>query len=152
MKPRKCRECGTGTIRPTKASGRTQAYRGFRLVIPGCIEIPTCDNCASEWFNRDVARVIDNALEGAYQLELRRRFDHAITRLRQHGVTLGTLERVMRVSQGYLSKLRSPKAGKKLSASLVSHLMLLAQEPRRVREAEEMWNEPSFIADQAFVE
>jgi hypothetical protein len=122
------------------------------LAIPDEIEIPTCDNCASEWFNREVARAIDSALEGAYQLELRRRFNYAIALLRHHGVTLGTLERVMQVSQGYLSKLRSPKADKKLSASLVSYLMLLAKEPRRVREAEEMWNEPSFIADQAFIE
>jgi hypothetical protein len=140
MKPKRCRACGAGTIRPARAKGRTQSYRGILLPIPEHIAIPTCDSCGAEWINRAVARAIDAALEEGYQRELRDRFDRAIARLRSHGITLGTLERVMRLSQGYLSKLRSPRAGRKLSATLVSHLMLLAKEPRRVREAEELWS------------
>ena len=142
-KTRKCRECGVGTIRPTSAAGRTQAHKGIRLLIPDDLEIPTCDNCGAEWLTSEVADAIDEALEHRYQAELRRRFDDALSRLRAQGISLATLEKVMRLSQGYLSKLRSPSSEKKLTATLVSHLMLLAKDPRRVQEAESLWEGPA---------
>ena len=139
MKPRKCRECGMGTIQPVAKTGRIEFYKGVPLTLPSHIEIPTCDNCGAEWMNRNVARLVDAALEEEYQQALRARFDWAIRILRRV-VSLTRLERILKLSQGYLSRLRSSKARTKLNPTLVAHLMLLARKPKkRIREAETLW-------------
>jgi hypothetical protein len=46
FKPRRCRECGTGTIRPLAK-------------VPSTVAIPTCDHCGNEWINAETAEALD---------------------------------------------------------------------------------------------
>ncbi len=46
FRPRRCRLCGDGSIRPVFKRGSTVA-------------IPTCDRCGSEWINHEIAAALD---------------------------------------------------------------------------------------------
>ena len=50
FKPRRCRECGEGTIRPLAKEGRRMPFRNMSaLLVPSTVAIPTCDACGNEW-------------------------------------------------------------------------------------------------------
>lgn len=60
-KPRRCRECGEGTVRPLAKRGRRMAFRNLTgLPVPASLQIPTCDNCGTEY-------VVDLGLEKRVQ-------------------------------------------------------------------------------------
>ena len=49
---RRCPECGKGIIRPWAMEGRTIRHKTVAAMpIPADFEIPTCDNCGSEWLD-----------------------------------------------------------------------------------------------------
>lgn len=48
VRPRRCRACGEGTIRPLAKDGQQVA-------------IPTCDSCGSEWIDPETAKALDDA-------------------------------------------------------------------------------------------
>lgn len=61
---RRCKECGNGRIIPTAKAGRTTPYRGREsMQIPADFEIPTCDNCGTEYFNDTTAEALDAVLD-----------------------------------------------------------------------------------------
>lgn len=55
FKPRRCRECGEGTVRPLAKE----------------VVIPTCDKCSNEWINPETAEALDEALGDQERAELR---------------------------------------------------------------------------------
>lgn len=70
FKPRRCRECGDGVIRPLAKEGRRVPYRdATALLVPATIEIPTCDHCGSEWIDHQTAVALDEALQPLYEQE-----------------------------------------------------------------------------------
>ena len=65
---RRCHECGTGQVVPLAKAGRKERYKALMLEIPAHVEIPTCNNCGSEWMDPATARAIDQALKSVTNL------------------------------------------------------------------------------------
>ncbi len=135
--PIRCAQCGTGDIAPMARPGRTARYKTVAaLAIPEDLEIPTCEVCGAEWIDEKTAAAVDAALESAYQRRLRAMAAGELQKLAAQRVTQRRIERLLGLSQGYLSKIRSGVSNP--SPMLVGLLHLLASDPeRRLREVEE---------------
>lgn len=136
---RRCPECGQGRIHPQAKPGRTERYKTMEaLPLPDDLLIPTCDVCGAEWMDARTAKAVDEALEITYQRELSTRAQAALERLVQQ-TTQRELEHLLGLSHGYLSKLRSGSSTP--SPELVSHLAMLAADPkRRLVELRAFWD------------
>jgi len=140
FKPRRCRECGEGTILPLAKAGRRMPFRNMTaLAVPSTLAIPTCNHCGSEWIDPKTAQAIDEALQGAYTDELHKRLVAAIDAiLTATEIPQRRLEQLLGLSVGYISRLRSGRGD--ASAQVVSALSLLAQDPkRRLKELDQLW-------------
>ncbi len=135
--PIKCVECGEGHVVPAATPGRTARYKTLPdLPVPDDLEIPTCDACGMEWIDRHAAEAVDAALEPIYQRRLHHLASAYLKQLADQRVTQRRLERLLGLSQGYLSKIRSGASNP--SPMLVGVLRLLTIDPqRRLREVEE---------------
>lgn len=138
FRARRCYECGAGKIGMLARAGRKTAHRNLaHLSVPADLAIPTCDRCGTEWFDAESARRVDAALDQVCRAELRRRVRRAIETISRH-VPQQKVEKLLGLSQGYLSKLKS--GDRVPSPEMVSDLALIARAPRRrVRELEEFW-------------
>ena len=140
LKPRRCRECGEGMVRPVAKAGRKMPFRNMAaLTVPSTLAIPTCDHCGNEWIDPKTARAIDAALQRAYADELHKRLEAALVRiLAAAHVSQRHLEQLLGLSIGYLSRVRSKRGD--ASAQLVSALALIAKDPkRRLSELDHIW-------------
>lgn len=140
FKPRRCRECGEGTIVPLAKAGRRMPFRNMAaLAVPSTLAIPTCNHCGNEWIDPKTAQAIDEALQGAYADVLHKRLVDAIdTIMKATDVPQRRLEQLLGLSVGYISRLRSGRGD--ASAQVVSALALLAQDPmRRMKELDQLW-------------
>jgi len=140
FKPRRCRECGEGMIRPLAKDGRRMPFRNMAaLAVPSTLAIPTCDNCGNEWIDPKTAQAIDEAMQGAYADELHKRLVAAVDLiLKATEIPQRRLEQLLGLSVGYISRLRSGRGD--ASAQVVSALALLAQDPkRRLKELVQLW-------------
>ncbi len=135
--PVRCPACGQGEVFPVTRPGRTARYRNMAaLPLPEDLEIPTCDACGEEWIDRATAQVIDATLEREHQDRLQQLAVASLEKLADNRVTQRRLEKLLGLSHGYLSKIRSGVSHP--SAALVSCLHLLANDPHcRLREMEE---------------
>ncbi len=141
FKPRRCRECGEGMIRPLAKVGRRMPFRNMgALAVPSTLAIPTCDHCGNEWIDPETAEALDQALQGAYADELHKRLDAAVDRILTIAkIPQRRLEQLLGLSVGYLSRLRGRRGD--ASAQVVSVLALLAQDPkRRLKELDQLWD------------
>lgn len=134
--PLECPECGTGKIVPTARPGRTARYRFLSdLPIPDDFEIPTCEQCGSEWIDGATAEALDAVQEEIYRELLQNSVNTDLQTLTQY-VTLRRLEQFLGLSHGYLSKVRS--GARQPGAVLVRCLRLLATDPEhRLQEMQE---------------
>ncbi len=121
---------------PTARAGRTARYRSLAgLPVPDDFEIPTCEQCGSEWVDGATAEAMDTVLERVYRQQLQSSVAADLQRLNEH-VTQRRLEESLGLSQGYLSKVRS--GASRPSAVLARCLRLLAADPEhRLREMAE---------------
>lgn len=137
FKPRRCRECGKGTISPRTRADRKERYRNLMIAVPSTFPIPTCDVCQSEWMDESTAKALDRALEATLRDELRKRVNAAIGDITKH-ISQRRLETLIGVSAGYISKLK--RGEREPSPELVSELALVAKNPKeRIRELERYW-------------
>ncbi|MEK7706036.1 MAG: hypothetical protein AAB426_13835 [Myxococcota bacterium] len=138
MKMRRCRECGEGTVRKVSQAGRFASFKTMQqLEIPEDFEIPTCERCGAEWLDAKTAQALDKVLAVAYRAELSRRAQESIAKIAQRRPQC-RLEKLLGLSQGYLSKLKS--GDRAASPELVAQLALVARNPeKRIRELEEFW-------------
>ena len=139
FKPRHCRECGEGTIRPLAKAGRRMPFRNMSaLAVPSKLAIPTCDHCVNEWIDPKTAAALDEPLQGAYAEELHKRLDTALEQILTLGIPQRRIEQLLGLSVGYLSRLRRRRGD--ASAQVVSALVLLAGDPkRRMKELDQLW-------------
>ncbi len=135
--PIRCSTCGKGEVYPFAQPGRTASYKNMAaLPLPDDLAIPTCRACGTEWIDRPTAQALDKALERQYRKRLRELAIKDLEQLAARHVTQRRLEKLLGLSQGYLSKIRS--GASRPSPTLVSCLHLLASDPEhRVREMEE---------------
>lgn len=61
-----CRACGKGVIRPLAVEGRTMAYKGVSLPVPGDIAIPTCEACGEERLDGRLLDRLEDVMESAW--------------------------------------------------------------------------------------
>jgi len=148
FKPRRCRECGEGMIRPLAKEGRRLPFRNMvALAVPSTFEIPTCTHCGNEWIDPGTAKALDEVLQRTYADELHKRLEAAIDQiLSVVEIPQRKLEQLLGLSEGYLSRLRGRRGDP--SAQVVSALALLAQDPsRRLKELDRLWGpEPLTVA------
>lgn len=131
-----CPQCGKRAVRAVGREGRTVGYRNIgALAIPPTYPIPTCSRCHAEYWPR-ADQILEAHLRAGYQIELQRRGAQAITQVCKH-ISQRRLERLLGLSQGYLSRLKSEAST--ASAALVSLLHLLASEPSRLAELDRFW-------------
>ena len=130
-----CPECGSGKITPQAQAGRTSRYRTLSgLPVPDDFEIPTCDQCGSEWIDAATAKAMDVVLEKRYREQLHKMALEALDVLSAH-TSQRRLEQLLGLSHGYLSKIRSGSSTP--GVTLVSCLRLLAVDPAsRLQEME----------------
>ena len=140
FKPRRCRACGEGMVRPLAKAGRRMPFKNMAaLPVPASLAVPTCDYCGNEWIDPKTAKAIDEALQGAYADELHKRLEAALDAiLAAADVSQRRIEQVLGLSPGYLSRVRSRRGD--ASAQLVSALALIAEDPRRrLKELDHVW-------------
>ena len=144
---RRCRECGKGTIRLLAEPGRTWQYKRLILTVPTDFEIPTCDQCGEEWLDSKRADALDDILRDLYTDRLTSLFELAVLVLRKYR-SQRALERLLGLSQGYLSKVLSRK--KTPSEVLVTQVVLIAKSPdERLQDVEATWGNapPAWLVD-----
>ncbi|HNI61644.1 MAG TPA: helix-turn-helix transcriptional regulator, partial [Pseudomonadota bacterium] len=128
VEPKRCLRCGAKAVKPRLGPGRTTRYRTMpTLAIPEDVAIPACGRCQSEYLDEESALAIQPRLQTAYLLALHVRTRLAIDVLSQH-ISQRRLEQLLGLSQGYLSRIRAGAGNP--SPELVSHLALLAQDPK----------------------
>lgn len=137
--PRRCRECGVGRVRLLATPNRYSAYRTLpRVEVPADLELPTCDNCGTEWLDETYASRLDAALEEAYRSEMGTRVLAALNSI-VSTMPQRDLERLVGLSPGYLSKLRSRDRVPR--PDLVALLTLLANDVERINEVKQLWRD-----------
>ena len=107
------------------------------MPIPDSFPIPTCSRCHAEFFDVRTREALAPLLHERYPEQLRQRAKQAIDILMLH-ISQRRLELLIGLSQGYLSRLRIGAGNP--SAELVSHLAMLAHDPKtRLAELERYW-------------
>ena len=138
----RCAECGKGIVRPVATAGRQAKYRTLTLPVPAELEIPTCGQCGTEWISDSVARRLDGALEKEFRVRMRDLVTVSLARLSKHSISKAYVERVLGLSQGYLSHLTTT-GDKTPSEALALNLVYFAQNPQRLRSSEALWKKLS---------
>ena len=135
----RCPHCGAKSVRARKGAGRTIPYRTMpTMELPVDLEIPSCGRCMRLYLDRMDAETLSNALQEQFLASLHTRICIAIDTLSQH-ISQRRLERLLGLSQGYLSRLRAGAGNP--SPELVCHLALLCQDPEaRLAELERFWS------------
>lgn len=133
------KDCPNGTLRWQIGPGRATKYRNLPEVkIPENFPLLTCQRCHTMFFDTETAKKLRPILHQQYVAELRRRIGKAIDVLCKC-TSQRRLERVLGLSHGYLSRLRTGAGNP--SAELVSNLALLAGDPqRRLAELQNYWS------------
>jgi len=138
----RCVECDSGIVRPVAAPGRQARHRTLTQPVPADLEIPTCGNCGTEWIGDSVARKLDAALEKEFRVRMRDLVTVSLARLSKHSISKAHVERVLGLSQGYLSHLTTT-GDKTPSEALALNLVHFAQNPQRLRSSEALWRKIS---------
>lgn len=131
----KCVECG-GTVRPVAKPGRTTIYKHVEIPVPADLAIRTCDNCGEEYTHASEAAAHDAALEPVFRETVRSKLVAALVALEPID-SMRRIERVLGLSEGYLSRLKKNRG--EASPQLVSTLCLLATSPQSLDTLEAMW-------------
>lgn len=147
MKPNRCLECGEYAVVPTAKAGRVTRYKSFHSIeIPADVNIPTCGECGTEWFDGNDALMIDEALEKVYNERLSTTAVDKLKIITKQGVSRQRIESAFGLSQGYISKVM---LGKKIpSEHLTVSLAIIAKDISRLDEAERVWVDMSEFEDE----
>jgi hypothetical protein len=138
MRFTRCSKCQSKAVRSYARLGRSIRYCNVAAMpIPDSFPIPTCSRCHAAFFDARISEVLALLLQEQSLEQLRQRVKQAIDILILH-VTQRRLELLLGLSQGYLSRLRIGAGNS--SAELVSHLAMLAHDPKnRLAELERYW-------------
>jgi NMD protein affecting ribosome stability and mRNA decay len=127
---KKCHECGARAVRPLAKPGRMTKYRSMEMEIPAALEIPTCAECGTEWFDGPTDAALDAALEDTYQRRLKESLKADLETIFGTGISQANLERALGVSEGYISKLKREERNP--GCELVVAVRLLATDPAKM--------------------
>lgn len=131
-----CPRCGSNAKR-TAQRKRFRYLNAESVSLNQPLRLPRCCTCRHVWLDERAKAVLAKDLAEAYRAELRQRIQIVLPMIDPHMSQAG-LERLLGLSQGYLSRLRGG-AGTP-SSELVSNLALIAADPPvRLRELERFW-------------
>ena len=121
----RCPKCGAKAVRPRQRAGRTMRFRNIlALPIPADFPIPTCGRCAAEYLSPATSDRLAPLLLCSYQAALRIAGSKLVNQATAN-ISQRKLERLLGVSQGYLSRIKAQDG--QPSSILVALLHLLAQ-------------------------
>ena len=124
---RKCPRCRRAAVRERGETGRTMAYRVFAdLALPDDVPIATCGKCGATYFDAATTAALGPTLKNQYNKRLLELARVALRKIKPH-LSHRRLERLVSVSQGYLSRVQTKPVW--VSAPLVALLMMLAESP-----------------------
>ena len=129
---KKCFECGARAVRKTAKPGRIAKFRSMELEVPATLEIPTCAECGTEWYDGPTTTALETALEALYQKRLKERLNLFLDQILGKGISQAVLERSLGVSMGYISKLKREERNP--GSELVVALGLVATDPEKMIE------------------
>jgi DNA-binding transcriptional regulator YiaG len=104
----KCFSCDEGTIAQRNARGQIVGYRDERAIpIEADLIVHLCDHCGEMLLDADAAARLSAVLEPSYRRLKVRRVMEAVDGIRAAlDISQRDLERLIGVSDGYISKLR----------------------------------------------
>jgi len=137
-----CPACGADrSVHLAAKPGRFLPYHGLELEVPEDLEVPECESCGERFWGPKELDAVEVALDAAYRAEMQRRAIELLAKLEAANISQRRLERVLQLSQGYLSKIRSKETP---SVALLSELVLIAEEPEaRLASLERFWSTPN---------
>ena len=116
------------------------SYRNVRMPVPAGISVQHCARCERDYLDAPVAATVAATFKVAYERDLKVRVRAAIDAVTRV-VSQRRLEKLLGLSQGYVSRLRAGAGNP--SPELVTHLALIARDPTaRLREIEVYWASP----------
>lgn len=137
MKPHPCVNCAEGSVRRVARSGRVERYLAVRnLPVPAELELPECDVCGEVFLDEKDEAALTQALEKTYRKLAGAKAQNALARLKESGIRERRIESLLDLSPNYLSRIRS---GKETSGGLATLLLLFAEHPALIDEAETLW-------------
>lgn len=139
MESKPCPSCERGVLILRGGPGRFFPYRMFKaLELPEDVQLPTCNFCEKIVFSPTLAVAFDEGMSRAFQAQLSKVISDAIGELTPDYLSQQDLERLLGVSRGYVSKL---KTGKDSSPPIAALLSLLAADPvSRLKELDQLWS------------
>lgn len=102
-----CFECGVGTLALRDIKGQVRRYRDLARVtiLESCI-VPACDRCSEMLLDGRQTQRFDAVMQPSYLAERRRQMQSAVEQFTaRRSTTQGVAEKLLGLSQGYLSKL-----------------------------------------------
>lgn len=139
MKQKRCAECGEGTLQYGARPGRSFEYCGFMYEIPAEINLVECPVCHAMPMTVNEVDEVETAVAKMHQADMSRTVDESLTVL-QGRIPIGQLEKILRLSQGYLARARTKAEP---SVQLTMLLKLLASDPAKLSALREMFPLPS---------
>ncbi len=135
MKLVNCPVCEKRTLGLRAGPGRTMKHRNLEVPLPDDLALPECSSCGARPIDWKTAKSLDPILQAAWEAKLSSLVAadlEVLAAIRP----LYEWERLLKLSVGYLSKIRGEKTP---GAQLVVLLRLLANDPERAAELESLW-------------
>ena len=137
-----CR-CQLGERVYRQEAGCFVSYRNVRMPIPTDISVQRCSRCRREYLDAKDAASLAAVFKEAYERDLKARVRSAINAVTKV-VSQRRLEKLLGLSQGYLSRLRAGAGNP--SPELVTNLSQIARDPKvRLQEIEGYWASPASV-------
>lgn len=107
FKPMPCFTCGEGTLALRDMQGYAVRYRDLvKVTIAESFVVPGCNRCSEMLLDGPQTRRLGEILQVAHTAERQRQMQEAVSQfISSRGTTQGIAERLLGLSQGYLSKL-----------------------------------------------
>ena len=133
--PKLCPNCGKDHIRRIARAGRAYEYKGFSYEIPAAMALKECPACHEMPMSVEEVEAVEAAVGAVHQQKLTAAVEGYVKVL-ETKMPIGVIEKYLKVSQGYLARVRSKRS--EPSFQLVALLGLLAKSPDELPKLESM--------------
>lgn len=135
MKLIECPACGEKALGQRTGTGRKMKHRNMELEVPADFPLAECSACGARPIDWRTAKKLNAVLQAAFEARLAAMVEDDLVKLSAIR-PLYDWERLLNLSSGYLSKIRSAKVP---GAQLVALLRLLANHPDLANELDTLW-------------
>lgn len=132
--PKRCSSCGKAHVERVARAGRKYEYKGFDYDIPETMALRECPACHEMPMTLAEVEAIERPIALLHQQRLSEAVDRSLLVL-EAKVPVGRLEQLLRLSQGYLARVRTKHEP---SFQLAVLLKLLADDPTKLGALDEL--------------